>query len=123
MLVHKKLANMEVKIVEDSLNALNRNIIEAQSNNLTQNGAPKNIGLETIKTLALSPCNTYMYIGGYDCNEISVLKSESLSFYEYLEGHNDCVFSIKIYEDKKQMVSSGRDSQIIIWGINSLRAK
>ena len=113
---HPKRTKLEVQIVEESLKVRKINIIEAHSNNLTQNGAPENTGLVTVKTLALSPCNTYMYIGGYDCNEITVLKSENLSFYEYLEGHTDCVFSIKVDQAKQRMVSGGRDSQIIIWG-------
>ena len=96
---------------------------EARTTNLVEKGAPKNYNTDSLKTLAISPDGKLIYTGGYGCEDINVLRSDDLGFVEYLEGHTDCVFSVKVIAHTKHIISGGRDFQMILWSFKNCGGK
>ena len=97
--------------------------ISYKVSNYSNYGAKTNSPLSILKALAVCSTHQLVYTSGYDTPHIAVLRTNTPAFVEYLEGHTDCVFSLAVDEDKKLLVSGGRDQRLIFWRIGPSAAK
>ena len=90
-------------------------IFDYQTNSISYQKDSLENKLYSIKTIELSIDYQFIYLGGYDINDIIAFEIGKPGIAFTLKGHTDCVFSIRADRTNALLVSGGRDQVVIFW--------